>query len=448
MIMQKSTGIAGTNSNRTPGSIKTLGLIISIVCSFVLGMTFQHIKDAGTLVPRDFGLKGISETVDRAEYGNEISETSDLAFENESSRALFYAVWDKMRDSYVDPEKYDEEEMMYGAIKGMVESYDDPATIFFDPEDTAKFNDEKAGKYFEGIGAELGYRDGLIVIVAPIDGSPAQEAGLRSGDVIQKVDGEDIKPSETIYDVVDRIRGDAGSIVTLTVFRASEANFKEIQIERGNITVPSINVRRPSDINQLYQVYDSSYIIIDVGRFTDDTMAAWSSNWDNAVDQVVDSRAETVILDLRDNPGGYFDAAIYAASEFLPQGTIVSQQLDRHGNKKDYTVERRGRLQDTPVIVLVNEGSASSSEIVAAALQHYNRAEVIGKPTFGKGTAQSIVPFSDGSSLHITIMKWLLPDGSWLNNDNVVIPDLEVDRSPEKFKEGLDEQLEAVFEVE
>ncbi|MBD3329677.1 PDZ domain-containing protein [Candidatus Dojkabacteria bacterium] len=439
--MDNKTGITKA---KTPDSLKVLGVMILTVCSFALGIGFQNVKTNKPLVPLDFGVWGSNRlAAPYQELPSEADQVDSLNIEDE----LFWSVWKQMRTEYVDPEKYDEDQMMYGAIKGMVESYDDPATAFFDPEETSKFNEEKAGKYFEGIGAELGYRDGLIVVVAPIDGSPAQAAGLLAGDIIQKVDGEEVKPSETIFDVVMRIRGDAGTEVVLTVYRQSAADFIDIPINRGKITVPSINVRKPSDINVVYQKYDASTAIIDVGRFTDGTYAGWTSNWDAAVEEVINSDAEKVVLDLRDNPGGYFDAAIYAASEFLPKGSVVAKQQDKDDELLIFEVMNEGRLQDTPLVVLVNEGSASSSEIVAAALQYHDRAKVIGMPTFGKGTAQSVIPFQDGSSLHITVMKWLLPDGTWLNSDNVVVPDEEVDRTAEEFKAGMDPQLERGIEI-
>ncbi len=352
---------------------------------------------------------------------------------------LFWRVWNTLGASYVDASKIDEQKMFYGAIKGLVNSFDDSATIFLDPDDTESFNEGNAGKFFEGIGAELGYENGQIVVIAPLTGSPAQKAGIKSGDVILKVDGEDIKPSETIYDVVQKIRGEAGSDVVLTILHKGALQVEEITITRSKITVPSMEVKVPKE--------DSSLIMIDLGRFTDESLGAWQKAWDGAVSEVVNSDAKGLILDLRGNPGGYFDAAIYAANEFLPKGTVVSMQEDRQGDRSSYKVTRNGKLLDIPVVILVDGGSASASEILAGALQKNERAVVVGENTYGKGTAQSIIPFSNGSSLHITVYKWLLPDGVWLNRDNPIKPDFVVELTVDDITEGDDLQLQKAVEI-
>jgi carboxyl-terminal processing protease len=349
---------------------------------------------------------------------------------------LFWEVWDTVSNEYVDGEKIDPQKMFYGAIQGLVNSFDDSATIFLDPDETDSFNEGNAGKLFEGIGAELGYQNGQIVVISPLSGSPAQKAGIRSGDIIFKVDGEEIKPSDNIFDVVERIRGEAGTEVTLNILHKGESETQDITITRGQITVPSIEVK---------QVKDNTGIkMIDVGRFTDSSLSQWQNEWDKAVEKVED--ADGLILDLRGNPGGYFDAAIYAANDFLPKGKTIAKQEDKNGKQDSFKVTRNGRLLDMPVVVLVDGGSASASEILAGALQKNDRAVVIGEKTYGKGTAQSIVPFSDGSSLHVTTLKWLLPDGTWLNRDNTIEPDFVVEFSEESFLEGIDDQLNKAVE--
>jgi carboxyl-terminal processing protease len=349
---------------------------------------------------------------------------------------LFWKVWDTISSEYVDEDKVDAEKMFYGAIQGMVNSFDDPATIFLDPDETESFNEGNAGKLFEGIGAELGYENGQVVVISPLSGSPAEKAGIKSGDVIYKVDGEEIKPSETIFDVVDKIRGESGTDVTLTVLHEGGTSVEDITITRGEITVPSIEVKKVKD--------DSGIMMIDVGRFTDASLFEWEKAWDDAVGKVED--AEGLVLDLRGNPGGYFDAAIYAANDFLAKGKMISKQEDKNGKQEEFKVTRTGRLLDMPVVVLVDGGSASASEILAGALQKNDRAVVIGENSYGKGTAQSVVPFSDGSSLHVTILKWLLPDGTWLNHDNTIKPDITIEFSEESFKEGVDDQLNRAVE--
>jgi carboxyl-terminal processing protease len=185
---------------------------------------------------------------------------------------------------------------------------------------------------------------------------------------------------------------------------------------------------------------------LDLDRFTDSSYLTWTRVWDESVKEIKDSGFKKMILDLRGNPGGYFDAAVYAADDFLDSGFIISQQQDGNGAVKEYKSIKGGQLVNIELIVLVDQGSASASEILAGALQQANRAEVLGQKTYGKGTAQSVIDLNDGSSLHITILKWLLPDGSWLNRENSITPDMEVEFTDEEFVKGDDPQLDKAIE--
>lgn len=402
---------------------KGIGSVILVICTFVVGFSVGRLFDGGGLNLKDTPL---------------ITGDKDRQIEN-INFDLFWDIWDTLSDTYVAEEQIDYEKMFYGSIKGLVNSLDDPATVFLDPEETDSFNDSNEGKLFEGIGAELGYDNGQIIVISPIEGSPAQKAGIRPRDVILKVDGKDILPSETIYEIVQKIRGEAGTKVTLTVLHAGENKTVDIEITRGQITVPSIEVKDSTN---------KDVKILKVSRFTDSSMMEWSKNWDKAVDEIVKSKAKGVVLDLRGNPGGYFDAAIYAAEEFLPKGKVVSKQENRVGKVQEFKVSRKGKLLNIPVIVLVNSGSASASEILSGALQLNDRAKVVGEETYGKGTAQTVIPLSGGSSIHITILKWLLPDGKWLNRDNPITPNTVIEITDEDFKAGKDSQLdEAIKQV-
>jgi len=293
-------------------------------------------------------------------------------------------------------------------------------------------------EYFEGIGAELGYKDGVIVVISPLEGSPAKAAGVLPGAVILKVDGEDVKRSDTVYDVVKKIRGEKGTGVVLDLAQGPDMELEEITIVRDEITIPSMSFE---------QTGEGDIYTIKVGRFTEASLPVWNAVWDKTVDEFLETGADKLILDLRGNPGGFFDASLYAAAEFLKENTVIAKQEDRKGETQDYKVSRKGRLLDVDVVVLVNEGSASSSEILAGALQKNNRAQVLGVETYGKGTAQRLIDLYDGSSLHLTIVKWLLPDGIWLNPENVIIPDIEVELTVEDFEVGVDPQLEKAIEI-
>lgn len=390
---------------------------------------------SGFLIGRHVGIPGLSTPPSNVSIsGDTKGDLKEIDF------GLFWRVWNTLSNEYVDAGKVDLEKMFYGGIKGVVSTFDDSATIFLDPSETRSFNETNAGRYFYGIGAELGYDNGQIIVIAPFAGSPAIKAGIRSGDIILKVDGEEITSSQSIYDVVGKIRGEEGTEVVLTILHKGETKVEDITIKRGQITVPSIEVKDVEGESQIK--------ILDVGRFTDSSLEEWKGNWDEAVTSILDGSSKGLILDLRGNPGGYFDAGTYAANEFVSRGAILAKQSDRQGDQREFKASREGRLKDFPVIILTDGGAASASEILAGALKQNAKIKVVGEKTFGKGTAQSIINLPGGSSLHVTTMKWLLPDGMWLNKENVIVPDVEVLYDEEAFVEGRDVQLErAVTEL-
>ena len=393
---------------------KVVGIAILTVCTFVTGFVIGRVFEGNSINMFDKN-----------------SDTVDFS--------LFWDVWNTVEDGYVDADKIDENTMVYGSIKGMVESLDDPATVFLDPDETEEFNLSSEGKYFEGIGAELGYDDGAVIIVSPLEGSPAKEAGLRPGDIILKVDDHEVISSDTVYDIVSLIRGEAGTKVTLEVLHSGDVEPIAVEIERKEITVPSMSWELAGE--------NKDIAVISLDRFTDASYSEWVNSWDTIVNEVVGSGKDKIILDLRGNPGGYLDAAVYAADDFLNEGDIIVQQRDRNDNLDVSKASGKGRLIDKEVVVLVDAGSASASEILAGALQKNGRAQLVGAKTYGKGTAQSVIDFNDGSSLHLTIMQWLLPDGESLTRDTPITPDIEVKYTNEDFINGDDPQLVKAVEM-
>ena len=363
-------------------------------------------------------------------FGRSIAPVNDISKKVDMS--LFWQVWDTLDKNYVEKDKVEDIDKVYGAIKGLVQSYNDPATVFLTPEETKEFNDLNSGKYFEGIGAELGYSDGSVIIVAPIDGSPAKEAGIRPGDLILAVDDYEVKSGDNIYDIVAKIRGESGTKVSLKVLHKGELEPVVLEITRGEITVPSMTLKYVGDSN------DVAYI--DIARFTESSLSEWESKWDSVAQDVQRSGVDKVLIDLRGNPGGYFDAAVYAADDFLDTGKIISKQEDGNGNVQTFEAKSDGKLLGKKVVIIVDEGSASASEIFTGALQQNKVATVVGTKTFGKGTAQTVIDLADGSSVHVTILKLLLPDGTWLNEENPITPDVEVENSVEDFVKGFDRQ--------
>ena len=400
------------NKDTTSNNFKVLGVVILSVCMLAIGFT------AGKLVDIDAG----------SSLKNLVTDQPDLN--------LFWTVWDVMESKFVNSDEVTKEDKKYGAIKGLVDSYDDPATVFLTPGETESFESTNEGKYFEGIGAELGYEDGYIIIITPLEGSPAKEAGIRPGDIIISVDGEELSKGDNIYEVVEMIRGEAGTTVTLEVLHKGDMQAVEIEITRGEITVPSMTVEFVDGIAR-----------VDLARFTDASYLTWVSNWEGIVEQVVENGTKKLILDLRSNPGGFFDAAIYSADDFIDGIKILSIQEDGQGKQKEFKSKNGGQLINMEVVVLVDAGSASASEILAGALQYHGIATVVGESTYGKGTAQAIENFSDGSSLHVTVYKWLLPDGTWISRENPIVPDYEVEFSNEDFVAGRDPQMDKAIEL-
>jgi len=391
---------------------KTLGLAILLVCIFVLGFVSG----------REFQGKDIL---------NDNKEKVDTT--------MYWDVWDILRSNYVDSSEISPQDMMYGSIKGLVNSYNDPATVFLTPEETEEFKATSEGKYFQGIGAELGYENGNIIVVTPLDGSPAKAAGIRAGDYILAVDDKDITAEDTVYDVVARIRGEEGTKVKLKILHKDSNKPVEVSIERKQITVASMNVEF---------LENKSIALFRVNRFTEASYSEWVNEWNTKIQEIKDAKVNKIILDLRGNPGGFFDAAIYAADDFLQGGYTISMQQDGKGKIDKYESKDGGNLTEVKLVVLVDGGSASAAEILAGALQQADRATIVGEKTYGKGTAQNVIDLSDGSSLHITTLKWLLPNGNWLNKEEPITPDVIIEFTDEDFIAGKDPQLvEAIKQI-
>lgn len=351
---------------------------------------------------------------------------------------LFDEVEYLLKNKYLRANQITDQKLMYGAISGMVASAGDPYTSFFDPSQNKDIQSQLSGSY-EGIGAELGYnKDKQLVIIAPLKDSPAAAAGIKAGDVIAKIDGNN-SVNSSLDDAVSKIRGKAGTTVKLTLVRSDTPNPIDVTITRKQITVNSIdltfkdNPNAPAGNNQI------AYLRL--SRFGDTTI----QEWDTAVSQITAHGAKALVLDLRDNPGGYFDAAIHVGSEFFTGGEIVGQQ-DAQGHVQKFNVDHVGQLTAMPTVVLINGGSASAAEIVSGALKTRNRATLIGENSFGKGSVQQVIDLPQSTSLHVTIAKWLLPDGS--NIDKVGIkPNQEVTLTSDDAQTGQDPQLDAAVKA-
>ena len=272
-------------------------------------------------------------------------------------------------------------------------------------------------------------------MIAPIKDSPALKAGIRAGDIILRIDDKDTQ-NMTLTEAVALIRGEANTEVALTILHKGADSSEVITITRQQITITSVDLS--FEDNPETEAKDSSIAYIKLSRFGDTT----DTEWDKAVDEVISRNARGLVLDLRNNPGGYLTSAIHIASEFFNDGVIVGQE-DASGKVNNFTVDRRGRLQDIPVVVLINQGSASASEIVSGALQARDRAEVIGVKSFGKGSVQQVIDLPNETSLHVTIARWLLPNGQNIDREGIK-PDKEVEL-PEDATAENDAQFDAAL---
>jgi carboxyl-terminal processing protease len=338
--------------------------------------------------------------------------------------SLMWQVKQKLEDNYLDKSKIDDKNLVYGAISGMVASLGDPYTVFLSPKENQSTNADLAGT-FGGVGIELGYKDKTLAVVAPLAKTPADKAGVKAGDLIVKIiDKENNVNKDTtgisLDEAVTLIRGKVGTEVTLTLYREGKTGTFDVTLKRDNIVVPSMEV-------EWVKKDGKSYAWIKLYKFSEQIYTDWPKAVDdiNAQKSKLGSSYGGIILDLRNNPGGYLQASVLVASDFLKDGVVVTQQ-SAGGKDEVYKVDpSRGNLVNDKLVVLVNGGSASAAEILAGALKDHNRAQLVGDKTFGKGTVQQPEDFPDGSGLHITIAKWLLPDGSNIHGIGVN-PDVAV----------------------
>ncbi len=351
--------------------------------------------------------------------------------ESDADLRLMWRVWHLLLDNYVDPGKLQTQKLVRGATAGLVKAVGDPYTLLMDPQENDNFRDGLSGT-LEGIGAELIDRDGEIVVVMPIKGSPAQRAGLLPDDVILNVNGESTE-GMTLQDVVSKIRGPKDTSVQLEVARAKSRDFLAFTIVRDEIHIPSVE-------SKTIPVKDGEIGYVSLNQFGDSSIDELRQVFQSFQDQKVKS----IILDLRYNGGGYLDGAVDLVSMFLKEGKVVSVQ-HRSGDPENHFVSGSPLFPDIPFAILVNEGTASASEITAGALQDYGRATIVGQKTFGKGTVQEVIDLPDGSSLRVTVAHWLTPKGKDLGKEGVH-PDIVVDRTKEDIDAKRDPQLDAAVE--
>jgi carboxyl-terminal processing protease len=344
---------------------------------------------------------------------------------------LYWEVWDILKSRYVDKGKVNEKELFYGSLRGLASSLEDPYTVFFDPKDSQDFSNDLSGT-FEGIGAEIGIRNGVITVIAPLSGMPAEKAGLKAGDKIIAINGTSTA-NMTVDEAVSKIRGPKDTEVKLTIFRQGLKETEDYKIKRDVIYVKSVKTELRKD----------KIFVITITNFNEDTVGLFKE----AVREAIKNNPKGIIIDLRNNPGGFLDSAVNLASEWVPNGQVIVSEKSSDG-KEDVSYNSEGvqHLNSYPTIVLVNGGSASASEILAGALKDYGLAKIVGEKTFGKGSVQGLELLSDGSLIKITVAKWFTPQGDSINEEGIK-PDVEIRFSEDDFKDNRDSQLNSAVNI-
>lgn len=344
---------------------------------------------------------------------------------------ILFEVWKKLSEKYVG-EVPDEASMVQGMAKGMTEALKDPYTTFFVPEKAKQFKEDLKGS-FGGIGAEIGVKDDVLTVVSPLDDTPAKNAGIKPGDKILKIDGQETGSLE-LDEAISKIRGEKDTKVKLTIFSEGSNEPKEVEISRATIDPKSVK----------WEIKEGDAAYIRLASFSEDSVKEFVG----IAAEVKKSTAKKIILDLRGNPGGYLETAVSIAGFFLQPDTLVVKE--DYGGKRaadEYKTEYPPVLAGYPLVILIDRGSASASEILAGALNEQMGAKLVGEKTFGKGSVQEFFTLSDGSTLKVTVAEWLTPKGKCINKEGIS-PEIEekinFDQEKENFK---DNQLEKALEV-
>jgi len=342
----------------------------------------------------------------------------------------FWVAWNEINSKYVSKDNLDDQKRIWGAVQGMVESLGDPYTVFFPPQESKMFQENISGD-FEGVGMEIAVRKGVLMVVSPLKGTPAEKAGIKAGDKILKID-DTTTADITADQAAQLIRGQRGTQVKLTILRDDQDKSMEIIITRDVIKIPVLDTETKS----------GGIFVIKLYNFSGNSASAFR----NALREFINSGKNKLILDLRNNPGGYLELAVENSSWFLPTGKVVVREQFANGDEELYRSKGYDIFENLPMVILINEGSASASEIMAGALQEHGIAKLVGEKTFGKGSVQELVQITLDTSLKITIAKWLTPNGRSISDEGLE-PDVEVELTEEDFEAGRDPQMDKAIEM-
>ena len=398
-------------------------------------MKFKYIRNLFIFLALLSVVSLISFKIGKASVGLVGSTSSDRL-----NLSLMWQVKDKLSQLFLEKDKLVDKEMEYGAIQGMVAALGDPYTVFLPPKENKSANEDLAGE-FGGVGISLGYKDKTLAVMTPLAKTPAEKAGVKAGDLILKITDKNKNVDKDTTDIsleeaVNLIRGKVGTSVTLKMFREGKKETFDVTLVRDNIVVPNLELE--------FKEKDGKKVAwIKLYKFADTLYKDWPEMVTKIRNEEKKGNFGGIVLDLRNNPGGFLQASVMVASDFIDSGVVV-KQASSNGQTETYDVDpSRKQLLSEKLVILVNGGSASAAEILAGSLKQHDRGKLVGEKTFGKGTVQQPVDFSDGSGLHVTIAKWLLPDGTNIHKVGV-LPDVEVKPTADAKD---DEQLNKAIEM-
>jgi len=386
-------------------------VITTVVAFLAFGMAFVSGYLFGRSEPASGGPLAFLDTLQPATV--RATEDGVLSSDEQQHFKVFWESWRVVEGEFYDKSQVDHQKLIYGAIKGMVDAVGDPYTVYQTPSQREVSDTDLRGS-FDGIGIQVDMKDNRLTVVAPIEGSPAEAAGFRPGDVILEVDGKSLS-GKTLNDTVGLIRGQRGTPVTLTVLRQGTTDPFPITVVRAEIKLKSVRSR----------MLDDQVGYLRISSFSASTGTEMASGVKNLIDQ----QARGIVVDLRNNPGGYLSASVEASAQFVEPGSVVLYQKSGNGDVKTYRTEGGGLATGVPVAVLINKGSASASEIMAGALRDNRRAVLVGEKSFGKGTVQNVHELSDKSGLRVTTAQWLTPSEKPIQGVGLV-PDTVVELPP------------------
>ncbi|HEV7701838.1 MAG TPA: S41 family peptidase [Candidatus Paceibacterota bacterium] len=387
----------------------------------------KHILVSAALVLVFFVLGGYIGYSHRPEIDRVLLSNKETAVDTQADFSPFWKVWNTINEKYPGADKTTDQERVYGAISGLLGSLNDPYSVFFKPDEAKSFEDEIAGN-FSGIGMEVGLKDKILTVIAPLKDTPAYKANIKSGDKILKID-KTSTADLSVEQAVKLIRGPKGTTVTLTMFREGDQEPMEIKVVRDIINMPTLDTEMRSDGIFVIKLYSFS--------------ANSATLFRNAMKEFASSKSDKLLLDLRGNPGGYLDASVDMASWFLPEGKVVV--TEDYGTSKDPNIYRsRGYNifgDKLKFVILIDEGSASASEILAGAMQDHGRAKLVGAQSFGKGSVQEVIDVTKDTILKITVAKWLTPNGNTIAEKGLT-PDYPVALTKADFEAKRDPQMD------